>query len=110
MLRISSVMMLLVAALFCAFMVSCDTTAERELHRAEKAINEAQQYNAEEHATADYLEAEELLVEASELAQDNRIQEARQAAIKSKLKAEDALKKAKERQRILDAEMDELGR
>ena len=102
--------MVITSAFFCVGLVGCDVTAERELRRAEKAINEAQQYNAEEHATDDFLEAEQLLVEAVELAEDNRIQEARQTAIKSKLRAEDALRKAQERRRILDAEMDELGR
>ena len=108
--RISSLIMVGLTMLFSLSLVGCDTTAERELKRAERALNEAQEYNAEEHATEDYLKAEELLVEASELAQDGRIQEARQAAIKAKLRAEDALRKAEERARILDAEMEELGR
>ena len=108
--RIPSALILMITAFLCLYLAGCDVTADRELRRAEKAINEAQEYNAEEHATDDFLAAEQLLIEADELANDNRIQEARQAAIKAKLKAEDALKKAQERQRILDAEMDEIGR
>ena len=96
--------------LFSFSLTGCDVTAERELRRAEEAIEVARDLNSEEHATEDYLEAEELLIQASEMAKDNRIQEARQLAIKSKLRAEDATRKAKERQRILEAEMDELGR
>ena len=91
-------------------LIGCDTSAERELNRAEEAINAAQDFNAEEHATDDYLKAEELLVEAADLARDGRVQEAREAAINSKLAAEDAMRKAKERMRILEAEMEELGR
>ena len=108
--RTGHLLSLISIALFAAVLIGCDTTAERELKRAEKAINEAQQANAEEYATEDYLAAELNLNEAVELAHNNRIQESRQAAIKAKLRAEDALRKAKERQNILDAEMDELGR
>jgi hypothetical protein len=91
-------------------LIGCDTSADRELKRAEDAINTAQEFNAEEHATDDYIAAEELLVEAADLARDDRVQEARDAAIKAKLRAEDATRKAKERMKILEAEMDELGR
>ncbi|MCF7809949.1 hypothetical protein K9N50_03055 [bacterium] len=103
----------LMAGLFVMVSLSltgCDTSAERELKRAEDAINVAQEFNAEEHATDDYLKAEELLVEAADLARDGRVQEAREAAINSKLSAEDAMRKAKERMKILEAEMEELGR
>lgn len=91
-------------------LISCDTTAERELRRAEEAILAAEQYDAEEHATDDFTKAENLLTEAAELAKDNRIQEAREVAIKAKLAAEDAMLKAQERAKILEAEMDKIGR
>ncbi len=97
-------------ALLSLSLVGCDTTAERELQRAEEALLEAEEYSAEEHATEDFIRAEELLSEAAELARDNRIQEAREVAIKAKLRAEDAMLKAKERAKILEAEMEKIGR
>lgn len=106
----SAVILTILVAFFSLSLTGCDVTAERELKRAEKAIEEARDINAEEHATEDYLAAEELLVEAVELAKDNRVQEARHTAIKAKLRAEDAANKAQERMKILDEEMDELGR
>lgn len=97
-------------AIVAVSLVGCDTTADRELRRAEKALDEALEINADAYATDDYRRAEELLEEAAALANDGRIQEAREAAIKCKLRAEDAKRKAEERHQILDAEMDELGR
>ncbi|MDP8238383.1 MAG: hypothetical protein P9X24_04780 [Candidatus Hatepunaea meridiana] len=108
--RITSLILVGLITLLSLVITGCDTTAERELRRAETAIEEAREYAADEHATDDYNAAEELLIEAAELARDDRIQEARAAAIKSKLRAEDATRKAKERHRILEAEMEELGR
>lgn len=92
------------------FLSGCDISAERELKRAERALEEAMQVSADAHATEDYNKAEEFFQEAVELNNDNRIQEARSAAIKSKLAAEDAKLKAEERMRILDSEMEKLGR
>ncbi len=108
--RVSNFILVGLALIFTLNLIGCDMTAERELKRAERAINEAQQYDAEEHATDDYRAAEELLNEAAELAKDGRIQEARQTAINAKLRAEDAMRKAKERARILEQEMEEIGR
>lgn len=103
---------LLVLILFASSLIlaGCDTSAERELKRAEKALDEALAFNADAYATDDYNAAEALMNEAAELSADNRIQEARQAAIKAKLKAEDAKRKAEERHKILSDEMDQLGR
>ena len=100
----------ILVAVFALSLTGCDVTAERELKRAETAIEEARDLNAEEHATEDYLAAEGLLVEAVELARDDRVQEARYIAIKAKLRAEDAANKAQERMRILGEEMRKLGR
>ncbi len=101
---------LVITLLFFLSLTGCDTTADRELLRAEKALDVALDYNADAYASDDYVAAEELLVEAAELANDNRIQEARMAAIKCKLRAEDATRKAKERHAIMQNEMDRLGR
>ncbi|MFC2150155.1 hypothetical protein ACFLQV_01500 [Calditrichota bacterium] len=90
--------------------MGCDTTANRELQRAEKALDEALDLSADAYASDDYMAAEELLMEAEELANDNRIQEARQAAIKAKLRAEESMKKAQEYHRIMEDEADRLGR
>jgi len=108
--QISALILAGFIAILSLSLVGCDTSAERELRRAEEALLNAEEYDAEEHATDDFTKAEELLNEAADLARDNRVQEAREAAIKSKLAAEDALRKAKERAKILEAEMENLGR
>ncbi len=89
------------------FLSGCRTTADREITRAERAIDEALDYNADAYATDDYNAAEELLREAVDLQDDGRIEEARHSAIKSKLRAEEALKKAKEVHRIHDYEAEQ---
>jgi hypothetical protein len=96
--------------LLAGLIVGCDTNAERELRRAEKALDDAMAVNADAYATEDYNEAEAAFDEAQQLAKDNRIQEARTAAIKAKLSAEDARRKAEERKAILESEMDRLGK
>ena len=101
---------IILAALASSALIGCDTTAERELNRAEVALDKALDVNADAYASDDYMAAEELLIEASDLAKDSRIQEARAAAIKSKLRAEDAERKALERHKIMEAEMERLGR
>jgi len=108
--RLTAIIIAGLIALVSLSTVGCDVSAERELKRAERALDEALELAADRHATEDYEAAEELLIEAAELAKDKRIQEARMAAIKSKLRAEDAKRKAKERVMILEAEMEELGR
>lgn len=108
--RVISTLMLCIIFVITASLAGCDTTAERELRRAEKALEEALDISADAYATEDYTAAEELFQEAVELSDNDRIQEARAKAIKAKLRAEDALKKAEERIRILNLEMDRLGR
>ncbi len=108
--RLSILLLTVLIVTVSVFSTGCDTSADRELHRAEEAIIAAEEFNAEEHATDDFLKAEELLIEAAELAREGKIQKAREAAIESKLSAEDATLKAKERMRILDYEMEKLGR
>ena len=90
--------------------IGCDITADRELRRAERALDDASEVSADAYATDDYIAADELFQEAMDLSENGRIQEARTAAIKSKLRAEDATLKAKERLRILNQEHDRLGR
>jgi len=91
-------------------MIGCDITADRELRRAQDALDAADEVSADAHATADYNMANELFQDAMQLSEDGRIQEARTAAIKAKLRAEDAEMKAKERLRILNEALDKLGR
>ena len=88
----------------------CDTTAERELARAEAALDDAARANASEFASDDYNAAEAAFAEAQSLAANNHVQEARSMAIKAKILAEDAKHKAEERQRILESEMERIGR
>ena len=108
--RLTSLMVVALIVVAALLAVSCDTTAERELARAETALNEAARANASEFASEDYNAAEAAFVEAQQLAADNRVQESRAMAIKSKILAEDAKLKAEERQRILESEMDRIGR
>ena len=103
-------LILVLAVLTAVSLVGCDVSAERELRRAEKALDAALDVGADRYATEDYQAAEENLVEAAELARENRIQAARSLAIKSKLRAEDATRKAKEYQMILQDEEDRLYR
>jgi len=103
--------LLLGAALAAAFALSgCETTAEPELKRAEKALNEALAVGADASASDDYQKAEALLVHAQELARDNKILEARQTAVEAKVIADDAKTKALEHERILEAEAARLGK
>lgn len=88
----------------------CETNADIELRRAEKSLNEALNVGADASASDDYMKAEELLIHAQELARDNKILEARQVATEAKIIADDAKRKAEERQRILDDEATRLSR
>jgi len=108
--RLVNILLLSAALIFAIVLCSCDTTADRELGRAERALNDALEVNSDSYAPEDYTAAEELFQEAMDLSRDNRIQEARATAIKAKLRAEDAKRKADERHRILQDEMDRIGR
>jgi len=110
MLRFSNALLTFLIIVVSFTTVGCDTTAERELRRAEAALDAATDVSADAYATDDFMAAEELFQEAIELSEDGRIQEARTAAIKSKLRAEDSERKAKERLATLNAEHDKLGR
>ena len=96
------------AVITAASLVGCDTSADRELRRAERALDAASAVSADRYATEDYQAAEQLLIEADDMSKDNRIQEARALAIKAKLRAEDAERKAKEHLLILEQEEDRL--
>ena len=108
--RYSNILYIILFLVVSFVSVGCDTTAERELRRAEAALDDANEVSADAHATNDYMAAEEYFQEAIALSEDGRIQEARTAAIKAKLRAEDATLKAKERLRVLNQEHDKLGR
>jgi len=95
---------------FAFAMTGCETSSDVELRRAEKALNEALEVGADASASDDYMKAEELLIKAQELARDNKILESRQTAVEAKVIADDAKRKAEERQRILDDEADRLGK
>lgn len=103
-------LLLALTALLATALAGCETTADPELRRAEKAINEALASGADASATEDYTAAEELLMKAQELARNNRILEARSTAIEAKLRANDAKIKADERLKILEAEAEQLGK
>ena len=91
-------------------LVGCETTADIELRRAEKALNDALEVGADASASDDYIKAEEMLIKAQELARDNKILEARQVAVEAKVIADDAKRKAEERQLILEQEAERLGK
>lgn len=112
-LRMSRIYTVLFSILFLtvsSLLTSCDTSADRELHRAEEALNAADAIDAEAHAPEDYMKAEELFEEAMSANEKGLVQETRRLAIQAKLRAEDAADKTKDRQRALEAEQDRLGR
>jgi len=92
------------------FLLGCETTADPELKRAEKSLNEALALGADASASDDYSAAEQLLVQAQELARENKILEARSTAIEAKIRADEAKKKAEEMARILEDESSRLGK
>lgn len=106
-------------AIICIFGISiwvgligggCDTTADRELNRAQEALDKALHVGADEHATEDYTRAEQLLVQAQEMARQGKVSEARRLAVEAKILADDAYSKALERQKILEEEASRIGR
>jgi len=108
-LKIKSIL-LAVTAVVGIGLAGCETNADIELKRAEKALNEALAVGADASASDDYMKAEQLLIEAQELARNNKILEARQTAVEAKIIAEDARNKAVEMQKILDDEASRLGK
>ena len=103
-------MLLALLITFSAGLTGCETNADVELKKAEKALNDALDVGADASASDDYMKAEELLIKAQELARDNKILEARQTAVEAKVIADDAKRKAEERQSILEAEAERLGK
>ena len=73
--------------------IGCDVSAERELRRAQAALEAADEIDAEAYAAEDFMEAEEYFEEAMAADEDDQVQEARRLAIKAKLRAEDAIDK-----------------
>lgn len=107
--RIKSI--LLGAAFVAAFaFTGCETSADPELKRAEKSLNEALSIGADASASEDYQKAEQLLIQAQELAKDGKILEARQTAVEAKVIADDAKTKAQEQAKILEEEAGRLGK
>ena len=100
----------IIAALFALFIIGCDTTADRELHRAQDAMDAAEEIGAEEYATDDFRRAYDYFQEAMDASDRGEIQEARRLAIKAKLGFEDATTKTEERMRTLQSEHERLGR
>jgi predicted S18 family serine protease len=106
----SKLLLLGLTVLLAAAISGCDTSADRELRRAEESINAAQALGADASATEDFQSAEQLLMKAQDLARRDKITEARATAIEAKIRADDALRKAQEQQKILDDEADRLGK
>lgn len=100
----------IIAALFALFIIGCDTTADRELRRAQDAMDAAEQVGAEEHATDDFRRGYEQFQQAMEANDEGEIQEARRLAINAKHLFEDATTKTEERLLTLQSEQEKLGR
>ena len=96
--------------LFILVLAGCDTSAQSEMEKAQEALDKALDAGADQHASKVYEKSQELLIEAAYLARNNKIQEARAAATKSKRLAEDAAKKALEHSEALSRESEKVGR
>lgn len=108
-LRLPVLIVLPVFLLTFAF-AGCDATADRELKRAQEALDQAQDMGADAHAFDDFRKAEEFFEQAMEANDNNKVQDARALAIKAKLKADDAMSKTKDRVSALKEEQSRLGR
>ncbi len=106
----TALLIIILTAFSAVLFTGCDVSADRELNRAQAALDMAEEVSAEEHAPDDFLAAEEFFVEAMQANEDHEVQEARRLAIKAKLKAEDAIDKTKDRLRSLNAENERMGR
>jgi len=109
--QLRSLILIILPIFLLAFTFSgCDSSADRELKRAQEALDQAQEMGADSHAFDDFRKAEEFFEQAMEANDDGKIQDARSFAIKAKLKAEDAMSKTKDRMSSLDEEKSRLGR
>jgi len=104
-------LILLLPLLFAALLaVGCDSTADRELKKAQEALDAAQAMGADAQAFDDFRRAEELFEQAMEANENGKVQDARKYAINAKIKAEDAMSKTKDRLNSLEAEREQMGR
>lgn len=104
-------LILILPVLFAALLfVGCDATADREMKKAQEALDAAQEMGADAHAFEDFRKAEENFERAMEANEEGKIQDARNFAIKAKIQAEDAMSKTKDRMTSLDAERQNLGK
>lgn len=87
----------------------CDTSANRDLRRAEKLLKEADKYHAELWAEHEYRKAQSLFVEAMDLAKVKYVNEARDKAAECELWAQEAVDLARMRFFEMEKEKDRLG-
>ncbi len=88
----------------------CDWSARWDLRRAEKAMKQADKANAEFWAAPEYRKAQRYLVIAMDLAQERKINEARDAALEAKEWADEATDLSIRRREEMEKEHDALGR
>jgi len=88
----------------------CDWSARWDLKRAEKAIRNADNANAEFWAEPEYRKAQANLVTAMDLAQERKINEARDAALEARDWANEATELSIRRREEMEKEHDGLNR
>jgi len=87
----------------------CDYSARRDLRAAEKALKEADKWQAEHWAEREYRKAQKLFVEAMDLSKVRYVNEARDKAAEAQMWAEEATDLAKMRFYEMQEEKERLG-
>jgi len=106
--RLSRLALMVVLTLSIA-LVGCDFTSRRDLKEAEKALKEADKWNAEHWAEREYRKAQACFIEALDYAKVRLVNESRDKAAECKLWAEEATDLAKIRFFEMQEEKERLG-
>ena len=98
-----------VAAFSLLALTGCDFSANGDLRDADKLLKEADKIHADQWAEPEYTKAQQLLVEAMDLAKVNAVNEARDKALESKSWAQQAIDLTRTRASAMELEKDKLG-
>ena len=93
---------------FVLTLTGCDFSARWDLKRAERALKTADKANAERWAEREYQKAQAALIKAMDLAAENKINDARDAALDALEWAEEATELSIRRREEIEAEHDAL--
>jgi len=95
---------------FCQFFTGCDFSSMSDLKRAEKELKKADDINAEHWAEKEYKRAQKYLDLAVDLNHENKINEARDAALEARDWAREAIKLSIKRAEELEKEHESVKR